>query len=183
MDNDGNQPEVERSNSSANGLHLLKWIDPRAVTKEEVELLWSRLKTQDYAFDDITRGRGDIFVAGMAAPQAMHFAFGEDGYASVHNITPKVNANVRLITWNKVPIARVVEMGRELIKHLFDEYKLNRVSTFIPTFNEQGIRVATLLGFKYEGEVRANYLTGGKYYSTLIYGLLRSEHFRKEVTH
>lgn len=183
MDNDGNKSEVERSDRSVDDLHTLKRIDLKTYTKEEVELLWSRLKTQDYAFDDITRGRGDIFVVSMAAPQAIHFTFGEDGYVSVHNITPRVNANVRLITWNKIPIARVVEMGRELVKYLFDEYELNRVSAFIPTFNEQAIRVVTLLGFKYEGEVRGIFLTGGKYYSTLVYGLLRSEHFKKEVTH
>ncbi|KKN34356.1 hypothetical protein LCGC14_0794470 [marine sediment metagenome] len=183
MDNGGNQPEVERGDRSTDGLHLLKWIDPKAITKEEVEKLWNNLKSQDYAFDDTTRDRGDIFVASMIAPQSMHFALGKDGHVSVQNIVPKVNANISLVTWNKVPISEIVEAGRELIKYLFDEYKLNRVSTFIPIFNEQAIRLVTLLGFKYEGEIRGIFLTGGKYYNTLIYGLLRSEYLRGEVTH
>ncbi len=183
MDNDSHQPEEQRSNRGANGLHLLRWIDPKTITKEEVEKLWGNLKSQDYTFDDVTRGRGDIFVAGMVAPQTEHFAFGEDGHVSVQNIVPKVNANIRLVTWNKVPISKTVEAGRELIKYLFNEYELNRVSAFIPTFSDQAIRLVTLLGFKYEGEVRGSFLTGGKYYGTTIYGLLRSEYFKKEVTH
>lgn len=183
MDNDSNQPEEQRSNSSVDGLHLLRWIDPKTITKEEVEKLWNNLKSQDYAFDDMTRGRGDIFVASMISPQSMHFTLGKSGHVSVQNIVPKVNANIRLITWNKIPISEIVEAGRELIKYLFDEYKLNRVSAFIPIFSDQAIRLVTLLGFKYEGEVRGSFLTGGKYYSTTIYGLLRSEYLRGEVTH
>jgi hypothetical protein len=161
----------------------LRWIDPRTLTKEGAEELWERLKSQDYAFDDTTRGRGDIFIASMVAPRAMHFAFGEDGHASAQNIVPKVSADIHFTVWNKVPISKIVEAGRELIKYLFDEYELNRISAFIPIFNEQSIRLATLLGFKYEGEVRGSFLTKGKYYSSVIYGLLRSEYLKREVIH
>ncbi len=69
MDNNSNKSEVERSDRGANDLRLLRWIDPKAITKEEVEKLWNNLKSQDYTFDDTTRGRGDICVAGMIAPQ------------------------------------------------------------------------------------------------------------------
>ncbi len=181
MDNNSNQPEVERSDRGTDGLHLLRRIDLKTYKKEEVEALWNRLKTQEYAFDDSTKGRGDIFVAGLIAPMTEHFEFGKDGYVLVANIQEKVNANIHFAVWNKTPISKIVQAGRELIDYLFIEYKLNRVSAFVPSFNDQTIRLATLLGFKYEGEVRGAFLTRDRYYGILIYGLLHSEYLRKEV--
>lgn len=181
MDERTDTPKVERGDRSTDGLHLLKRIDLKAYTKEEVEALWNRLKTQEYAFDDTTRNRPDLWVAGLVAPMTEHFEFGESGYASVVNIQEKVNANIHFAVWDKIPISKIVQAGRELIHYLFAEYKLNRVSAFVPSFNEQTIRLATLLGFKYEGEVRGAFLTGERYYGILIYGLLHSEYLRKEV--
>jgi len=181
MDEHTNTLEKQRSDRGADGLHLLKRIDLKTYTKEEVEALWGRLKTQEYAFDDSTKNRPGLWVAGLAAPMTEHFEFGQDGYVQVANIQEKVSANIHFAVWNKTPISKIVQAGRELITYLFTEYKLNRVSAFISSFNDQTIRLATLLGFKYEGEVRGAFLTRERYYGILIYGLLHSEYLRKEV--
>src|SRR6266478_883717 len=62
-----------------------------------------------------------------------------------------------------------------LFNDLFTRYELNRLTAYIPAFNKQAIRMATIIGFRFEGELRRAFLSHGKYHNLQLYGLLQSE--------
>ena len=181
MDDNGSNTEVQRSNSGGSDLHYLTRIDPLNYSREQVERLWTDLHKFPWAFSDTTRNRGDIFATSLFMPNTEHYKFGEDGYLAVHSIEHQGNATIHWAVWNKVSAHQILGAAKELLTHLFRTHKLERVTAAVPVYNKQAIRFNTLLGFKYEGEIRRGVLMDGKYHNVTIYGLLRKEFYAKEV--
>jgi hypothetical protein len=150
-------------------------------SKEDAEQLWEKVKTQDYIFDDATRGRGDLFAVNLLSPNNEHFLWGEHGYITAMNIRQGVDAQLCFVLWDKLELHEIVDMAKELCRALFARHKLNRLTIYAPTFNRGAARLATLLGFRWEGEVRQGWLSHEKFHNLTFYGLLRSEFEKREV--
>lgn len=63
---------------------------------------------------------------------------------------------------------------KTLIRHLFNSLNLRRVQLDTWSGNERAIRVYQKCGFEIEGRLKENEYVDGKYYDTIIMGLLRS---------
>jgi hypothetical protein len=150
-------------------------IDIQNYSREQAEKLWLNVKDQELAFDDYTRDRGDIFAARLCAIDTMAFEVPE-GLAMVTNIVPKLSAEIHFYLWANYPEQQIVDRGRDVVRYMFEEVAIHRLSAFIPVFHRVAQRIATRIGFKYEGAIREQFLTKGKYHDVNVYGLLQQEY-------
>lgn len=151
-------------------------IDIADYPKERFQRLWDNLSTQDYAFDDASRGDWQIFIAQFLLPNNLFFEIGDlQGLVMAASIVQQVNANLHFSVWGDVKVTELNRAAKQLAAWLFDTYGLRRLTAFIPQSNDKAKRMAVLLGMKYEGNLREGFLTHGKYEDILFYGLLQSE--------
>lgn len=64
---------------------------------------------------------------------------------------------------------------RALLRHGFETLNLHRVYLRVYEYNERGLRLYRRLGFVEEGRLRRDHYEEGRYWDTLIMGMLREE--------
>ncbi|SRR6266478_1189700 len=176
MDNEGNVSQSGPGNGASSPVRALTRINPHKWSEERLLYLWNQLKTQDYAFDDPAREVGHAaFLTQLFAAGSEWYEIGDDGLAGVNGIIPKCNAVVHFVVWGDVEPRELFPLQHLLFNDLFTRYELNRLTAYIPAFNKQAIRMATIIGFRFEGELRRAFLSHGKYHNLQLYGLLQSE--------
>lgn len=183
MDERVDLPEGGRSDGDSSHFRYLKPLTLTPESKDAVQRIWDKLQTQDYAFDDLTRGDSHVFLANLFMPGTEHFLVGEAGYAIASGIVPSTNCVLHFALWDKIPTSELLAAGRELIDYVLAKYQLNRVTAMIPAYNTQATRLAVLLGFRFEGDMRQAILYKGKYHNVGVYGLLRAEFGREGAVH
>jgi RimJ/RimL family protein N-acetyltransferase len=67
------------------------------------------------------------------------------------------------------------EATRLLLRHAFETWNLNRVWLHVYEFNERALRIYQKVGFRIEGRLRQETFRAGRYWDTLVMGLLREE--------
>lgn len=155
---------------------LLHFIDRENYSADRVQVLWENLQNQDYAFDDSTRGDSVAFLTQFVHPANLFWEIGDmDGFVSACGVTPRIQANIHFSIWGNVKITDVMKAGKALNEFLFDTFKLNRLSAFIPNQNLNARRLALLLGFIEEGNMRKAFLSHDNYQDIKLFGLLKSE--------
>lgn len=181
MDGHNNIAEVQPTDSAGYAFRHLTRLPIGDMTRgSEIKEIWEKLQTEDYAFDDFTRGKPDVFMANLFRPDTEHFRLEQAGYVLLEGIRFGVNAVVHHAIWDKqYPIQKINAAGVEILDYAFREYDLPRITTIIPSFNRYGRRFATLLGFRYEGEMRDYYMYHGKRYGLQFFGILRNEFYSK----
>lgn len=73
-----------------------------------------------------------------------------------------------------------LEVYEFLKKKAFKEFNLNRLWGEAFSFNEGGIRLALQCGFKKEGIKRQSVFWNGKYWDSIIVGMLAEEYFKSK---
>lgn len=181
MDENNNAVEVRRSDSAPSPVRTLKRVDPKTHDPQRLLWLWNRIQSQDYAFDDMSKGNHEIFLNQLFSPNTEAYEYGDAGFLLITGIVPLVSALIHFVAWEDIEPSEILSVKRAMLGRLFTEYKLVRVTGVIPSFNKQAIRLATITGFRYEGELRKAFLRNGTYYNLQIYGILREEFFKREV--
>jgi RimJ/RimL family protein N-acetyltransferase len=176
MVNNAVNTEVQRSNDSNSNLRLLIPIDANTASGEYMNWLWQRIATQDYAFDDYSRGNPQMFINGLLDYNSIHWAIEESGYIVARNVRKGGSCDLHFVIWDRqYPFPKAIQAGKEALDHLFNISGVERVTGPVPTHNHQAKRFATLLRFKYEGSMRRAELYKGIYYDVDIFGILKSE--------
>jgi RimJ/RimL family protein N-acetyltransferase len=67
------------------------------------------------------------------------------------------------------------ETTRLLVRHAFRTLNLNRVWLHVYEYNARGVRAYEKVGFRLEGRLRQDTFRDGRYWDTLVMGLLRDE--------
>jgi RimJ/RimL family protein N-acetyltransferase len=75
------------------------------------------------------------------------------------------------------------ETTRLLLRHAFHTLNLNRVWLHVYEYNARGIHVYEKVGFRLEGRLRQDTFRDGRYWDTLVMGLLRDEWVDAEWPH
>jgi hypothetical protein len=140
-----------------------------------------KLMTQDYAFDDLAKNNPQVFLGQLFDPMSEWYECGDDGLASFNGIIPRLSAFFHFVIWGDLGVRELFPLQRALFDDMFKRHQLNRLTAFIPAFNKQAIRMATISGFRYEGEMRKAFLKHGVYHNVHFYGLLREEFYKREV--
>jgi hypothetical protein len=152
----------------------IELLDTAKLKKEEVQELWDKVQGVPIAFDDRTANRPDFFVASLFNG-TQYVRLGDFGIAALQNLLPGADANVHIVIWDDSHPAEVVGTLRKALAFGFKEFGLVRMTTVIGENNPITIRLAELLGFKQEGKLRKGTLFNGKWYDSVLLGLLREE--------
>lgn len=174
MDQNHNIAEVERSDDHTTSFRILKPLDPGKIAPEVLLKLWQDIIAEPYNTDDIGATNPEFWIKSLFDKTNEHYV-GGNAYVAVKAIIPYLSAEVHYASLGTIDLGALRELTYELFVHLFNTYKLNRLNAFIPTPNKGALRVATLAGFKYEGEMRGMYLRHGKYYNLQIWGLTKAD--------
>jgi RimJ/RimL family protein N-acetyltransferase len=67
------------------------------------------------------------------------------------------------------------EATRLLVRHAFDTLNLNRVWLHVYEYNEAALRVYQKVGFRTEGRLRQDTFRDGRFWDTIVMGVLREE--------
>jgi RimJ/RimL family protein N-acetyltransferase len=67
------------------------------------------------------------------------------------------------------------EATRLLVRHAFDTLNLNRVWLHVYEYNTRAVRVYEKVGFRTEGRLRQDTFRDGRYWDTLVMGVLHEE--------
>lgn len=178
MDVDTDIPQVQHSEHART---TLRRIEATAWKPERLQWLWEQTLKEDYASDDIGTATPEIFISNLFMGNTRHYEYGDDAYIAILNIIPRTNADMHFAVWGEVPLRDVVACHTTLAEEMFNELEVNRLTAYIPSFNKKMVRFATVLGYKYEGEIRQIFLKNGVYHNMFVYGLLKSEWLRRKV--
>ncbi len=175
---------MRRDNSSNRPIRSLTRIDPQTWSKDRLLWIWNQLLTQDYAFDDLALAVGPAaFLSQLLNHMSEWYEISDEGLAAATGIIPHCNAIIHFAVWGDVETKDLFDLQKTFFDDLFVRHELNRVTAYIPAFNKQAIRMATIAGFRYEGELRKSFLKNGTFHNTHIYGILKDEFYRKEARH
>jgi RimJ/RimL family protein N-acetyltransferase len=67
------------------------------------------------------------------------------------------------------------EATRLIVRHALETLNLNRVWLQVYEYNTRGIRTYEKVGFRIEGRLRQDTFRDGRYWDTLVMGILREE--------
>lgn len=187
MDGVTDIPALQHSDDARTSIrdltHVYKYlrrIDPLTYAPDRAMWLWSQTLKEDYAVDDIGAANCEIFVRSMFAENSRHYEFGDDAYIAILNIIPRINADMHFAVWGDVSIPTIVDCHSVLADEMYNEFMVNRLTAYIPSFNKKMLRFASILGYRYEGEIRQIFLKNGTYHNLQVYGLLKSEYARRK---
>jgi hypothetical protein len=158
----------------------LKHIDPKVWEPDRLQWLWEQVLKEDYATDDLGAATPELFISNLFLPNSEHYEYGDDGYVAVLNILRRINADVHFAVWGDVSIPAIIDCHGVIADHLFESFELNRLTAYVPSFNKKMVRFCTLIGYKYEGEIREIFLKNGTYHSLFVYGLLKRDYVRRK---
>jgi hypothetical protein len=184
MDNEGHVSQSGSGDSTSGIVRTLNKIDPQTWDPERLKWLWKQLQTLEYTFDDISELLGhQAFLVPLFAKDSEWYEIGNSGIACMMAIVPRVNATFHYAVWDDIDPRTLFALQRQLFEDTFTRWQLNRITGYIPSINKEAVRMATLAGFKYEGELRKAFLKHGTYHNLFIYGLLRDEFNKRERSH
>jgi hypothetical protein len=189
MDSNNGFSEMQRSfgtrrDLSDLGLKRIAPINPGTASEQYLLELWANLATQDYAFDDFTRGNMNMFLEGLLDPGSLHFAIDSRGYIVVRNLQLSDNASLHYAIWDRaMKFSEILQCGYEVVNFLFSQLKVERITATIPSFNSNASKFATMLNFRFEGEMRNAIVHHEQHYNVRLYGILRSEWINVRYNH
>lgn len=178
LDNVTDISEVQRSDDqpSVSRPVKIRKLDGGKMGEADLRSLWAKLSTQDYAFDDFSRGDPRAFVLNLTDICSAHFLVDEAAYVVVRNVFRGADCNIHFVCWDRnYSFHNIMEAGRQILDWLFKDQGVMRVSGYIPVYNNLAKRFATTMGFKYEGTLRQCVKFHDKYENVDIYGLLPKE--------
>ena len=158
------------------------YIEPFQATKESIDYLWEKAGKYSFLFSDITREDRNRFDQAVLSPGTILLTvFQKDdpgrkavGVVLADKITPKWDANVHYIFWDKI------QKGRHRVllvalSWLMEELDLKRVTAEIMEYAYAGLRRAKHLGFLLEGRKRDATIWRGDTADVFLFGVLREE--------
>jgi RimJ/RimL family protein N-acetyltransferase len=178
MDTDTDILKVQRNDRVFNGFRHLKLVVPEDVTNgDRLKWLWEHASSQDYAFDDFSRGKLEWFLFQLADHRTKYLEIGDHGLFIVQNPDEGKDAVLHFIMWDRqFSLHQQREPAYELLDWLFYEVKVHRITGPIPSYNKLAPRFAFAMGMKFEGELREAVLWHGKYHNVQLYGMLEKDY-------
>lgn len=159
---------------------------PLVLTNEKMESLWADFSKFWQVFDDVMPKTYEVFKQTLLNPYNAFYEFVKDdatiGLASGMGIRPGVDAVIHIALFDR----RL--RGRELVMLLclgdfMVKYKLRRVTAFLADDNPMAKKLATRIGMKHEGTMRAGMKRRGQYWDLQMYGMLLEELYAALKTH
>lgn len=148
------------------------------LTQEKTLAVWQMLQRYKTLFSDLTRGKPSEFVQALTNPNNLWFEVIEYdviiGIIWFSDLSQITDCTAHMVFFDRKPTEKA-EVCREMIRWMFNNFPLNRITVTPPAMYHATIRLLKRLGMKYEGCKRQSVLIGGKWNDQHFYGILRSE--------
>ena len=186
MDNETDISKVPPVERKLHNFHHVTLVDPTKFEADLTNYLWSKVRNEDYAFDDLSRDNPTAFCLALVAPQCAHFFLGDpsrpSGWALLKGLWKFSNPDIHFVVWDKkYPVQDLKAAGKEVISWAFQTWQCNRVTAMIPVFNDAARRLAILLRFQHEGCLKQAMLFHGRWVNVDMCGLLREDFNTKVI--
>ena len=160
-------------------LTLGPWVVKNmTLTREKVAMLWQMVQPFRTVFSDLTRGDAENFVHAITHPASLWFEVWEDqmlvGIAWMTDINLVTDSSAHLLFFDRHP-AEKRDVCMALIKWVFRNYPLHRISAHVPHMYHATLRLVQAMGFVPEGVKREAVLIRGSWVDIHMFGLTRSE--------
>jgi hypothetical protein len=172
--------ELQRERAKVLGFNRLLPVNKDNYPVVAFEELWDRVKEAEYAFEDTTRGKKDLFLLSMLLDGVYNFEIPGQVFVQLTNAGPGTNAMLHFTSLATGPTAPLTEAAAEVFWFAFVKLGVQRITGYIPEFNKKVIRMATLMKMKFEGDMRKAFLYNSEYWDIHIYGILASEYKRRQ---
>lgn len=153
-------------------------VEPMVVSPDKIRLIWQRLQKHKTLFSDLTRGNVGLFVREIMDSNTLWFEVRNRGVLVgliwFEELGQVIDCVVHIVFFDRQPNEKVA-VCRELMKWMFNNFPLQRITVTPPAIYYGTIRLLGVLGFTKEGCKRRAVLLGGKWNDVLIYGITREE--------
>jgi RimJ/RimL family protein N-acetyltransferase len=160
---------VEMSDASV----IVPWLNDPAISRTILHRRPLNLRNEEEFLERMSRSEQDL-VLGIAL-KADDRLIGATGF---HQIDPRNRHACFGITIG-IPEAWGKGYGTEatqlMVRHAFETMNLNRVWLQVFEYNLRALRTYEKIGFKKEGVLRHENYREGRYWDTLVMGILRHE--------
>jgi UDP-4-amino-4,6-dideoxy-N-acetyl-beta-L-altrosamine N-acetyltransferase len=164
---------LERSDA----VTILPWVNDQQVTQHLLIHKPMNLAAEEFFIDAVNRSEHDA-VFGICDRASGDLV----GVAGLHRIDPK-NRQAMFGIFIGQAKHRGKGMGTEttdlVVGYAFDTLNLHRVWLHVYEDNKRAIRVYEKLGFVREGLLRQDSFRRGRYWNTVVMGLLQTEFARR----
>lgn len=150
-----NDPDVQRGISA---------VFPLSMTEEEA---WFE------GLLDRPQAERPLAIDGLEGDRWRHI--GGCGYSDIHPRAHRAELGIMIGDKRRWDQGYGSDAMRVLLRHGFETLNLQRVMLRVFEFNERAIAVYRKLGFVEEGRLRQAHYQEGRYWDTLVMGLLRAE--------
>lgn len=143
-----------------------------------LDFLWDKVRQFPTLFTDASDKSRDQMLRSITNPSAYWIELWRDGrlegVASINEIVPGIDARIHPIFFDR-HVQSKVAVSKALLKWVFNEFNLRRLTAAVPAIYFSTIRLAQICGFQNEGMRRGVYPIGGRWVDERILGLLASE--------
>jgi RimJ/RimL family protein N-acetyltransferase len=152
---------------------IVTWFNDPEVTRTLRRYQPMTLAQEKAWLEQIGRSETDVALA-IVVRETDQFI----GVTGLHNLSVRhrhvmfgISIGVKAM-WGKGYGTEAAEL---LVRHAFQTLNLNRVQLEVYELNKPAIRCYEKAGFQIEGRLRQTYFAEGRYWDTLVMGILRSE--------
>jgi RimJ/RimL family protein N-acetyltransferase len=157
----------------ADAVRCVPWANDPAVTRTLKLFRPLNLQAEEQFIDRTTQSEHSLVLA--IAIQATDQHIGNVGFESIDFRTRATAFGIMIgekTEWGK---GYGTEATRLLIQHGFHTLNLNRIWLHVYEYNAAAIHIYQKLGFQREGTLRQDTYRDGRYWDTIVMGLLRPE--------
>ena len=152
---------------------LLPWVNDPEVTRHLLLHRPVNLKAEEDYIDHLYESEQDVHL-GIVVRETDRLV----GGCALHRIDAKnrcASLGIFLGAKDAWGHGHGTEATRLLVGYAFETLNLNRVWLHVFEDNERAIRCYEKVGFKREGLLRQDYYRAGRYWNTIVMGILREE--------
>ena len=144
---------------------------------EKIANLWTRVQAINALFSDLTKNDFDNFVNALTSKNTLWFEICEGdevvGLLWLTDVHMIVDAVAHMMFLDSKPSEKK-PIVKKLIKWTFENFPLQRITTFVPETYHTTKRLTLELGFRFEGCKREAVMLKGKWRDLMMYGITRS---------
>jgi len=148
------------------------------LTPQKVVFLWEHVRSHRTLFSDLTRDNFPNFLRYLVEGYSMwmEILIGDEliGIACFTHLERVIDTDVHMLFFDR-DLADKANIGKKIVKWMFANFPLQRMTVETPRFYYATIRLAKEIGFKWEGEKVRAALISGRWSSLFILGLTRLE--------
>lgn len=153
-------------------------VHEMVLTPRKIQWLWEECQKYPTLFSDLTKGDIRNFISFLETPGSYWMEVYDTrhlvGIIYVMNLDQITDCDCHMIFFDRKATDKV-PLCRALVRWMFKEFRLHRLSAPVPAIYHATIRLVKNIGFKLEGTKRETLMIGGRWVDELQFGILEAE--------